>query len=148
MRLSPLSGSTSARNVLSLIFNTQVSQWSFDWSGSQFRILSLLLSLRKLSILSTRGGEVRLFLFRLNLSMFSPNTSPVLRADMRSSNSVWSCPCPGGWLPFWTGWPLVSRPALLFLRSKVLILICKRETFIKSRKWDTYCAFPLGKVKR
>ena len=55
------------------------------------RILSLLLSLRKLSILSTLGGEFLLFLFLLNLSMFSPNTSPVLRAEIRSSNSaVWS----------------------------------------------------------
>jgi hypothetical protein len=41
---------------------------------------------------STRGGEVRLFRFRLNLSMFSPKTSPVRSALIRSSNSVWSSP--------------------------------------------------------
>ena len=55
------------------------------------RILSLLRSRRKLSIRSTRGGLVLDFRFLLNLSIFSPNTSPVLKAEMRSSNSaVWS----------------------------------------------------------
>lgn len=55
------------------------------------RILSLLRSRRKLSILSTRGGLFLDFRFLLNLSMFSPNTSPVLSAEIRSSNSaVWS----------------------------------------------------------
>lgn len=78
--------------------------WTFDQvivqhSSSELRnvqvlhgasILSLLRSLKKLSILSTRGGDVLDFRFRLNLSMFSPKTSPVLKAEIRSSNSVWS----------------------------------------------------------
>ena len=80
-------------------FNFNISViWADHWMVSRnvtqhihgARILSLLLSLRKLSILSTRGGEFLDFRFRLNLSMFSPNTSPVLRAEIRSSNSVWS----------------------------------------------------------
>ena len=49
--------------------------------------------LRKLSILSTRGGLVLDFLFLCScLFMFSPKTSPVRSAEIRSSNSVCSGP--------------------------------------------------------
>ena len=54
--------------------------------------------LRKLSILSTRGGLVLDFLFLCScLFMFSPKTSPVRSAEIRSSNSVCSGPLQHPW---------------------------------------------------
>ena len=54
--------------------------------------------LRKLSILSTRGGLVLDFLFLCScLFMFSPKTSPVRSAEIRSSNSVCSGPLQHSW---------------------------------------------------
>jgi len=111
-----------------------------------------LLLLRTLSRLSSRfklfirGGEFPLLAIldlrlRLNFAMSSPNTSPVRRAEMRSSNSplaspVFSClPPPPTMMPppaesplvnpFLRLFPTLARiPSLLLFRSIVRFFSC------------------------
>lgn len=91
-------------------------QFNYFWR-ILFNTLSLLCSLA--------GGECRDFLLRLIFAILSsPKTSPVLNADMRSSNSVLS-PV----LPLIDTWLVDRRPAdpfgktlapsLQFFRSRV-----------------------------
>ena len=112
-----------------------------------FRTLSRLSSRFKLFI---RGGEFPLLAIldlrlRLNFAMSSPNTSPVRRAEIRSSNSplaspVLSClppppPPPPTMLPpaesplvnpFLRLFPTLARiPSLLLFRSIVRFFSCR-----------------------
>ena len=42
------------------------------------------------------------------------------------------------WWPLWSGWPLVKRLALLFLRSRVRILICNKNCQKRFRNIQRY----------
>ena len=47
------------------------------------------------------------------------------------------------WWPLWSGWPLVKRLALLFLRSRVRILICNK----KCQTWSSHDTWKWSELK-